>query len=174
MAEISGGLLVLAVVFGPVGAAALAAPPEPELVTVSPAELLDVVRSSAGPVLVNVWATWCVPCREEFPDLLRVREQYRDAGLRVLLVSADFDLQREQALRFLAAQGVDFVTYHKRGDDEQFIDALSPEWSGALPATFVFDSLHRLVQWWEGKASLDRFEGAVRAVIGDAAEGESQ
>jgi len=149
-------------------------PAEPVLVSVGPTEVAELVRNGGGPVLVNVWATWCVPCREEFPDLLRLRRAHRAAGLRVILVSADFDRQRAQALQFLASQGVDFVSYLKSGDDAQFIDALSPQWSGALPATFVFDGSGRLAQWWEGKASYERLEEAVRAVMRGTAGGATR
>lgn len=166
-------LLAGAASLGVTGPAVQAAPVSgPPLVTVTAAELVELLRSNDGPVLVNVWATWCIPCREEFPALLRLRERYAGAGLDVVLVSADFDRQLGQARSFLASQGVDFVSYHKTGDDAEFIDALSPKWSGALPATFVFDARHRLARWWEGKATLEQFDEAARAVLGEAMKGE--
>lgn len=42
-------------------------------------------------VLLNVWATWCAPCREEMPSLQRLHEQLGDEGLRVVAVSVDAD-----------------------------------------------------------------------------------
>src|SRR5262245_44367205 len=45
----------------------------------------------ARATLVNVWASWCGPCREEFPTLVALAERDRARGLRVLFVSADFD-----------------------------------------------------------------------------------
>src|SRR5262245_4465900 len=41
-------------------------------------------------VLVNFWATWCVPCREEFPDLSRLQKAFAGKGLRIIGVSTDF------------------------------------------------------------------------------------
>src|SRR5262245_33255733 len=80
------------------------APPVPASAT----EILAAVRApGAAGTLVNMWATWCVPCREEFPDLLRLRSAYRERGLRVLLVSGDFDSERPQVEAFLREQGVD-------------------------------------------------------------------
>ncbi|HYM81181.1 MAG TPA: TlpA disulfide reductase family protein, partial [Candidatus Limnocylindria bacterium] len=90
-------------------------------------------------VLVNIWATWCAPCREEFPDLMRLNERYRDRGLRLILVSADFEDQLPLARRFLAKQGVDFPSYLKTGDDMRFINAMDSRWTGALPATLIYD-----------------------------------
>ena len=45
--------------------------------------------AEGGPVLLNVWATWCIPCQREFPELQRLHEQYGGRGLRVLAVSVD-------------------------------------------------------------------------------------
>ena len=44
---------------------------------------------AAGPTLLNVWATWCIPCQREFPELQRLHERYGARGLRVLAVSVD-------------------------------------------------------------------------------------
>jgi thiol-disulfide isomerase/thioredoxin len=135
--------------------------------TLEPADaprILAAVRApGAQVVLVNVWATWCAPCREEFPDLLRLRKAYLDRGLRMVLVSADFESQEAQ--RFLAEQGVDFPSYIKDGDDMKFIDGLDKKWSGAMPSTFVYDSSGKLVDFREGKASYETLEKAVRDVL---------
>ncbi len=42
-------------------------------------------------VLVNFWATWCPPCRQETPDLVRLHERYRERGFTVVGVSVDGD-----------------------------------------------------------------------------------
>lgn len=113
----------------------------------------EIGKPGAAAVLVNVWATWCAPCREEFPDLLHVAREFKGRGLRTLLVSADFEGSEADAREFLSEQGVDFATYIRTGKDEDFVNGLHGEWSGALPATFVYDGSGRLVRFWEGKAS---------------------
>jgi cytochrome c biogenesis protein CcmG, thiol:disulfide interchange protein DsbE len=59
-------------------------------------------------VLVNVWATWCGPCREELPELARLAREHRDAGLVVLGISVDAPGARRQVLRLVAEAGVDY------------------------------------------------------------------
>jgi thiol-disulfide isomerase/thioredoxin len=137
------------------------------------AEILRAVRASDAPVvLVNVWATWCLPCRQEFPDIVRLRKSWAGRGLRVIFVSGDFESELPAVKRFLAEQGVDFPTYLKRGKDMEFIDAFDPKWSGALPATFLYDRSGTRRRSLFGKSSYDRLEGAVRKLL--AADGSSK
>ena len=129
--------------------------------------VLELVREAdAEVVVVNVWATWCMPCREEFPDLLRLRKEYAESGLELMLVSGDFsDDAEEQIGSFLLTQGVDFVTYLKEGDDMRFIDTLARQWSGALPATLFYGGDGTLREFWEGKADYARMKRAVERIL---------
>ena len=115
--------------------------------------LAEVRKPGAGAVLLNVWATWCSPCREEFPDLLHVARELAPKGLRLVLVSVDFPGAEAETTSFLTSQGVDFPTFLRTGKDEAFVDGLERQWSGAIPATFLYDANGKLVRFWEGKAS---------------------
>ncbi len=134
------------------------------LVPAGPAEVSAIGRApGASATLLNVWATWCVPCRQEFPDLVRLGRAYRGQGLRLALVSADFD--SAAARTFLRRQGVTGPAWLKTGGDQAFIDALDRRWTGSLPATFVYDRHGRLVEFWEGRADYSRMETAVRRAL---------
>ncbi len=133
---------------------------------VTAGELLARVREpGARATLVNVWATWCGPCREEFPTLVSLAERRRADGLRVLFVSADFDDQAEEAREFLAVHRAPEPWLWKSGPDMEFIDGLEHRWSGALPATIVYDSAGMPVEFWEGGADSARFEAAVAPLL---------
>jgi thiol-disulfide isomerase/thioredoxin len=128
--------------------------------------LLDLIdQSRAEVVLVNMWATWCMPCREEFPDIVRLYREYAPRGLEVVFVSGDLEADVPQVLEFLAEQGVDFPSYLKVGRDMEFIDTFHFGWSGLLPASFVFDADGSLRHFWEGEASYDVFESRVLEVL---------
>jgi len=124
-----------------------------------------VTRPGARATLVNVWASWCMPCREEFPALLRVARAHAGEGLRLVLVSADFDDQLPAVHRFLSAHGVGDTSYLQSGDVQAFIDGMDRRWSGALPATFVYDRAGRMTAFWEGAADEARFASAVEAAL---------
>jgi thiol-disulfide isomerase/thioredoxin len=147
-------------------AAAACAPKSPPFEAATADRVLAAVREpGARAVLVNVWATWCPPCRAEFPDMIRVAREFRGDGLRMVLVSADFDASLTQAREFLADHDVDFPSYHKAGDDMVFINTLDSLWSGALPATFLYDAAGHRVRFWEGQQSYETLSRAVRDVL---------
>jgi thiol-disulfide isomerase/thioredoxin len=138
----------------------------PPVVPAGAPDVLAIVRSGrARATMVNVWATWCAPCRAEFPALLRVARARQSQGLRLVLVSADFHDQLPAVREFLRAHGVRDTSYIETGEPMAFIDALEPKWSGALPATLVYDGAGTPVAFWEGAADSTRFtEAADRAL----------
>ena len=119
----------------------------------------------ARATLVNVWASWCDPCREEFPEIVSLAERDRARGLRVLFVSADFTDQAPDTRRFLAEHRAPAPWLVKTGRDQEFIDGLDRRWSGALPVTIVYDPAGKPVQFWEGKADSAHFAAAVEPLL---------
>lgn len=139
----------------------------PQLTPASSADVLRVVADTdAKAVIVNLWATWCVPCRKEFPDLMRFHGAYRDRGVALVLVSGDFSSDTDAAVEFLSSQGVDFPSYLKSGKDQEFIDGFDPNWSGALPATFVYDANGERVHSFLGPITYESLEHVVAPLLG--------
>ena len=133
---------------------------------VDAAGIEEVIRSYEGDkaVLVNVWATWCAPCVEEFPDIVEIQRTYPDR-LQVIFISADFTDSRQRALDFLRKQGVDWTTYFKTGKDQEFIEVLSGQWSGALPFTKIISTQGEVVASWENSASFSKFNRYVKQAV---------
>jgi thiol-disulfide isomerase/thioredoxin len=141
------------------------------VIPVTAADILRLVRESPSrAVVVNIWATWCEPCIEEFPALLRLRRDYQSRGLKLILVSADFDTELPQVGAFLERQKVDFPTYFKSEKDQEFINSLSADWSGALPATFLYDRNGKLLDFWQGQFSYATLEQKVREILDQNAQ----
>jgi thiol-disulfide isomerase/thioredoxin len=149
--------------------AAEAAAPARAGTRVDVAEVSAIMAAVKAPgaraVLVNVWASWCEPCREEMPDLVRFYRDHRADGLRLVLISADDDQQRAEVERILTGLGFDGPAFIKRGNDMRFIDALDPKWQGALPATFLYDGRGARKQSWLGSVTYDDLRARVSGLL---------
>ncbi|MBI3484067.1 MAG: redoxin domain-containing protein, partial [Acidobacteria bacterium] len=111
------------------------------------------------PLLVNFWATWCEPCRDEFPMLNELARTYGPQGLQVMGVSLDEDVDINLVRRFLARMSPIFSNFRKKpGKDEDFINGVHLKWSGALPATFFYDREGRMAATLVGEHQRPEFE----------------
>ncbi len=110
-------------------------------------------------LILNVWATWCIPCVEEFPDLVRLDSLYRLRGVDVVTISIDFEDEVETKVRpFLHRMRASMPAYvNAFPTPSALIDALEPSWSGAIPATFAYDAKGRRVEYVIGHQRLDGF-----------------
>lgn len=134
---------------------------------VEAATLKTILKKNQGKVvLINLWATWCVPCREEFPDLIKLYGKYRDRGLELILISVDFAEQRSQVEAFLKETGVTFPTYiNAEKSYEDLISFLAPDWIGGFPTTFVIDRKGRLTRSLVGGQNYEVFHKAVAPLL---------
>lgn len=120
------------------------------------AGLADLLKPKGRPVLVNFWATWCDPCREEFPDLVRLNNEYR-GRIDMITVSMD-DLAdiRTFVPKFLGEVGSKMPAYLlKTNDEDGAIRLVSGKWSGNLPMTVIYDTAGNKVYERNGKVKYD-------------------
>lgn len=109
--------------------------------------LLSIGKERARPLLVNFWATWCQPCLEEFPDLVRVTDQYDSSKLDFVTVSLDevSDI-KTKVPGFLKRVKAKMPAYLLNvAEPEEAIRYVSETWSGELPATFLIDRQGQIV-----------------------------
>jgi thiol-disulfide isomerase/thioredoxin len=140
-----------------------------EVTAAEAATILAAVKApGARAVLVNIWATWCEPCREEMPDLVRFHRDHRDRGLRLIMVSADDPEQKAEVARVLGSFGFEGRAFIKQGADDAFINALEPRWSGALPATILYDARGERRRFWPGLVTHGALKGPVSQLLGKA------
>lgn len=135
-------------------------------VVATPPEIAEAILHSESPLtLVHVWATWCAPCREEFPELLRAYRSARERGLALLLVSADDPGEMEAVNAFLRNHQSPEGSLVSTELSEEFIELFSTNWAGALPASFFFDANGKLVAEWEGKRSYDEYIQTIEQLL---------
>jgi cytochrome c biogenesis protein CcmG, thiol:disulfide interchange protein DsbE len=71
-------------------------------------ETLQLAELAGQPVLVNLWASWCPPCRAEMPTMQRVYEEYQDQGFVILAVNATNQDSLNAASNFVESLGLTF------------------------------------------------------------------
>ena len=117
-------------------------------------------------VLVNFWATYCVPCRAEMPALVKLQEKYASKGFVLITISADEPEHEARAQLFLDTTKVPGPRYlRKAKDDDAFINAIDPKWSGALPASFLYDRAGKKVKALIGEADLKALESQIQKLL---------
>ena len=127
-----------------------------------------LITERHGKILfLNVWATWCQPCVEEFPDIVGIRNSVPDSIADVAAISVDYpDEAGTKVLPFLRSRKVTFPVYVSGvKKEEDFMNALNPSWSGGVPATFIFDKHGELRSFLFGQKTFDIFKAAIDSVI---------
>jgi len=122
----------------------------------------------ARPLLINFWATWCDGCREEFPDLVKIDNDYRDKGLNFVSVSLDevSDIKTEVP-KFLKSMNARMnVVLLNVKDPEPAIHAVDATWDGALPATYLYDKDGKVVFKYFGAIKPAELRSAIDKQLG--------
>jgi thiol-disulfide isomerase/thioredoxin len=117
-------------------------------------------------VLVNFWATYCKPCRAEMPALAALAKRLQAKGFRLVVISADEPEQEKAAQAFIEKQALTGPTYLRKAlDDDAFIRAIDSKWSGALPASFLYDRSGKKVKSFVGEIEISELEREIGKVL---------
>jgi thiol-disulfide isomerase/thioredoxin len=155
-------ICLLLVVFGSVATADTPAQPA------SAAQFRAALQQHRGKVLlVNLWATWCVPCLREIPDLLRLEREAAARGVRLIGVAVDDPTPgAAQVEQFRRKYFPDFVTYARTGPEmDELASVIDPAWNEVVPTTYIIDRSGRAVARLQGKKSIDEFRKALDPVL---------
>ncbi|MBI5280937.1 MAG: TlpA family protein disulfide reductase [Candidatus Solibacter usitatus] len=138
-----------------------------DLKPVDEASYPKLVAAARGKVLlVNFWATYCVPCRKEMPQLIALETRLRGQGFQLVTISADEPEQAVAAAAFIDKAKAPAPAYiRKAKDDDKFVNAIDPKWQGALPAWFLYDRNGRKVRSFFGEVNTAELEAAVKKLL---------
>jgi thiol-disulfide isomerase/thioredoxin len=126
-------------------------------------EILEHIKDLNSPlVLVNFWASWCEPCKVEFPNIMAIKNRHAREGLKVIFISIDDPADLKSAEDFLRQHQVNFPTFYKGQQSLKFVNEIYPPWTGSIPMTLLFGKDLKIVDAWEGDTSLEEFETRVQ------------
>ena len=119
------------------------------------------------PLLVNFWATWCDPCRDEFPDLVKIDSEYRPKWLDFVTVSLDEKKEFASAVpQFLTTMKATMPAYWLDAvDPEPAINTVDPKWQGDLPATFLYNAQGELIYRHTGRVNTAELREAIDKLV---------
>ncbi len=125
------------------------------------------MRSLRGKVvLVNMWATWCVPCRQEFPELVQLYDQDRSKGLAILAISNDDIQNLDDVKEFVKERHVTFPTFIVDPQGANALrEAIYPHWTGNIPTSFIFDRQGKLRLAVAGAHDRADFENLIKPLL---------
>lgn len=131
-------------------------------------KLLQRDPKDTRPLLINFWATWCDGCREEFPDLVKIDNDYRDKGLNFVSISLDdiTDIKTTVPDFLKQMKATMPVVLLNVKDPEPAIHAVDEKWDGALPATYLYDKDGKVVFKYFGAIKPAELRSAIDKLVG--------
>lgn len=126
-----------------------------------------LTKQREHPLLINFWATYCDPCRDEFPDLVKIDHDYRSRALEFVTISLDdmADIKTEVP-KFLDSMKATMPAYLLNvSDPEPAINLVDPKWQGSLPATFLYNEKGEVVYKHIGRIKTAELREAIEKVI---------
>jgi len=127
----------------------------------------DLASREGKVLLVNFWATWCRPCLEEIPALIRLEQELAEQGFQLVAVSLDDPSGSEALLEpFLDKWFPQFSTYlSTESDMDSMVSVIDPYWNEVLPTSYVIGRDGAMVKRIQGGSTAEEFLIAVRPVL---------
>jgi len=143
-------------------------PRQVQLVRADGKALEELIAKHQGQVVVvDYWATWCLPCVENFPHTVALAKKYREQGLAAISVSFDRFDDEPQVREFLAKKGADFdniISQHDSVGQKAFADFDS----GRLPEYRLYDRQGKLRKKWEGGVDQAELEKTIVELLAES------
>jgi thiol-disulfide isomerase/thioredoxin len=130
-------------------------------------DLEKTIAESKTPLIVNFWATFCLPCIEEIPYFQEEVKKHRNDSVQLILVSLDLPDYYPSKIK-------SFATKHKftapiawldETNADYFCPKVDPKWSGAIPATLFVNNATGYRKFFEEQLSADQFKKEIMAIL---------
>ncbi len=138
----------------------------PKVTQINEISLKKLLQPDGKPLLINFWATWCEPCREEFPELVKIDNDFK-GRINFITISLDdlAEINRDVP-KFLAEMKAEMPAYLlKTADENAAIALVTQDWTGGLPFTILFDASGKPSYLRQGKVTMEILEAELAKVL---------
>lgn len=159
-------VLVFAISVHSQTAAKPTAPAQPNVTKIDEKQFASLIKPNGKPLLVNFWATWCTPCVEEFPDLVKIDGEFK-GKIDFITVSLDFEEELTTGVpKFLRQMKATMPSYLLITPDETAaIASVSKDWAGGLPFTVLFAPTGELSYSHQGIVKLETLRAEINKIL---------
>jgi thiol-disulfide isomerase/thioredoxin len=139
----------------------------PSVMQIDDEKLKQLLKPSGKPLLVNFWATWCGPYREEFPGLVKIDAEYK-GKIDFITITLDFEEELTTGVpKFLQEMKAEMPTYLLTSADENtLIPSIAKDWSGALPFTILYNENGEITYSRQGKVDPETLKAEIEKKLG--------
>jgi thiol-disulfide isomerase/thioredoxin len=131
------------------------------------ATLTDYIKNSKEPLIVNFWATYCLPCIKEIPYFQQLAKKYEQQGVRLLLVSLDFEESYPERIKNFSVKMkyTAPVVWLDETNADEFCPRIDPKWSGVMPATLLINNATGYRYFVQDEISQEKLEAAILSML---------
>lgn len=130
-------------------------------------DINSLIEKSDSILIINFWATFCKPCVEEIPDLIKFANKYKKEQVALYLVSLDLaDYYPAKIKKFVTAKKYAAnIAWLDETNADYFCPIISADWSGAIPATLIVNKKNGYRKFYEKKLSAAEIEKEIKLAL---------
>ncbi len=148
------------------GSQTAAKTPDPTIIDLAGYQQV-LAKYHGKPLVVNFWATWCEPCRDEYPLIVELASEFKTQGVSVVGINMDDDSDMNLVRRFIARTQPHFPNYRQKPgiDLDAFYHGVNPAWTGTMPQTIFYTRDGHINLFFLGTRPRPVFEQAFRDLL---------
>jgi peroxiredoxin len=108
-------------------------------------------------IVINFWATWCGPCKNEIPDFVQIYSKYKAQGVEILGVSLDSEIELNELAQFVGENDITYQIIHDNGDLQNAYGGIK-----AIPTTYIIGKDFKVKNHFVGALTEEQLEKLIR------------